>query len=606
MRSHDPTDPEAGRSRGARSGGLLAASVFALVAMATTAGPVVAQSAATTQLLLLQAEGKRAPTVADVSLMRISARSGNADTARMALRMLGRLERPSLTSDILPGLRHSLPEVRIEAANALAQATQGIWAAPPAAGLGPANLLSSTQSALIARLDVETAPTVRAAICEALARLPYKTAADATRAETAIIGLGTRTTAVSDRLGVAKGLETFVRVQAAVRPASASVLSLLRQLAGIDRVTQGFDLSREARIRRLAVAALTTAGALDADAIAKAAEDPDAQVRHLAMRAIGITRQAAHKAQDGLADVSPFMRIDALRAMRARGNDAVCAEAINATADAEMNVALAAIDELSGCGDSTASIAVVARIAAETEDLAIVRGWHRQAHAIVALATAAPDQARALLAPYQSARIWQVRAYAARAATALGDRARLDALALDPEDRVANVALAALAQPTRRRFNTRPSALPSTTAAEVRRLSAPRARIAVRDVGTIDIALFTTEAPGTVLRFVRLAEEGYYNGLSFDRLSPDAIVQGGDKGSGAAAFPAKETGTWPHVRGSIGVMATDTNDAQFFVNLVDHPRFDHQLTVFAQVLNGTDVLDRLLEGDVIESITIVP
>jgi cyclophilin family peptidyl-prolyl cis-trans isomerase len=50
----------------------------------------------------------------------------------------------------------------------------------------------------------------------------------------------------------------------------------------------------------------------------------------------------------------------------------------------------------------------------------------------------------------------------------------------------------------------------------------------------------------------------------------------------------------------------DTNDAQFFVDLVDNPRFDHQYTVFAQILNGADVVEQLLEGDVIESISIVP
>jgi cyclophilin family peptidyl-prolyl cis-trans isomerase len=43
-----------------------------------------------------------------------------------------------------------------------------------------------------------------------------------------------------------------------------------------------------------------------------------------------------------------------------------------------------------------------------------------------------------------------------------------------------------------------------------------------------------------------------------------------------------------------------------FVNLVDNPRFDHALTVFAQVLNGVDVIDRIVEGDVIEKIEVLP
>ena len=151
-----------------------------------------------------------------------------------------------------------------------------------------------------------------------------------------------------------------------------------------------------------------------------------------------------------------------------------------------------------------------------------------------------------------------------------------------------------------------PASLLSVPPADVRRLAAPRARITIRDVGTLELALFTTEAPGTVIRFVRLAESGYYNGLAFDRFAPNAIAQGGEKAGGAAVYPTREIGTWPHVRGSVGIASPDTADAQFFINLVDNPRFDHQYTVFGQVLNGADVVDRILEGDVIESIVIVP
>jgi peptidyl-prolyl cis-trans isomerase B (cyclophilin B) len=108
------------------------------------------------------------------------------------------------------------------------------------------------------------------------------------------------------------------------------------------------------------------------------------------------------------------------------------------------------------------------------------------------------------------------------------------------------------------------------------------------------------------MRFVQLAESGYYNGLTFDRIAPNAIIQGGRRIGDEARFPHPEVGTWPHVRGVLGLSMPDTNDAQFFVDLVDNPRFDHQYTVFAQILNGADVVDQLLEGDVIESITITP
>jgi cyclophilin family peptidyl-prolyl cis-trans isomerase len=148
--------------------------------------------------------------------------------------------------------------------------------------------------------------------------------------------------------------------------------------------------------------------------------------------------------------------------------------------------------------------------------------------------------------------------------------------------------------------------------AELRRLAAPRARITIRDLGAFDIALFTSEAPITVLRVAALAESGYYNGLTFHRVVPNFVVQGGSPAAneyrGTSEFMRDEVGLWPHVRGALGLSTRgrDTGDGQFFIDLVDNPRFDHEYTVFAQVLNGMDVIDRILEGDVIERIEIIP
>lgn len=150
------------------------------------------------------------------------------------------------------------------------------------------------------------------------------------------------------------------------------------------------------------------------------------------------------------------------------------------------------------------------------------------------------------------------------------------------------------------------------TAEDLRRYASPRARITIRSVGTIDLALITSEAPASVLRFVRLAESGYYNGLTFHRVEPNFVVQGGSLGAneyiGDKAFMRDELGKWPHVRGAAGISTRgrDTGDAQIFIDLVDSPRFDHEYTVFGQVLNGIEVADRILEGDVIDRIEIVP
>jgi cyclophilin family peptidyl-prolyl cis-trans isomerase len=147
---------------------------------------------------------------------------------------------------------------------------------------------------------------------------------------------------------------------------------------------------------------------------------------------------------------------------------------------------------------------------------------------------------------------------------------------------------------------------------DLRRLASPRAQVTIRGVGTFDLALFTKDAPASVLRFVHLAERGYYNGLTFHRIVPDFVIQGGSPGAneyiGDSSFMRDEVGLWPHVRGAVGISTRgrDTGDAQIFIDTVDNPRLDHEYTVFGQVLNGIDVVDRILEGDVIERIEIIP
>jgi cyclophilin family peptidyl-prolyl cis-trans isomerase len=68
-----------------------------------------------------------------------------------------------------------------------------------------------------------------------------------------------------------------------------------------------------------------------------------------------------------------------------------------------------------------------------------------------------------------------------------------------------------------------------------------------------------------------------------------------------------ETGSWPHVRGAVGLAhGGPSGEMQIFIDLVDTPRLDHQSPVFAQVLNGIELIDQILEGDIVERIEIVP
>lgn len=640
--------------------------------------PAPALAQASTRLAILQAEDRRAPTPQDLLTLRSGARSGDGQTARIAVRALGRLERPSLIAAILPALVHRLPEVRAEAANAVAQAAQGLTA--PGAqtyALGPA------QTALITRLGVEAEPSVRAALCESLGRLPYTTAADATRAEQTLTDFAARTSNTIDRLGIAKGLEAFVRLHRAVSPPRAATVELLRSFARPTPERSDADLLRDARIRRLAVEALVLADAADVATLTAASHDPDAQVRRLAVR--GATSDAADSVvAGGLIDTSPLVRIEALRTARLRSGTNVCGPAITAAEDEDIKVALVAIDQLGGCGHVDRAVAVLTSHVTNLGDAEAPRNWHRAAHALLALGTAAPRVAGERIHVFAGARTWQLRVYSARTAAVLGRRDVLDALARDPYDNVVEAAIIALhatvghaadpvyvaalaregyqvvrsaalalegspsaeavVDPLKRALEQaeddgRPGAAdartalraalaslgapartpkPGTQAAapitadDLRRLAAPRARVSIRDVGVFDVALFTTEAPATVLRFIQLTRAGYYNGLTFHRVVPNGVIQGGSPGANEyisdAPYMRDEVGLWPHVRGAVGISTRgrDTGDAQIFVDLVDNPRYDHTYTVFAQVLNGMDIVDRVLEGDVIDSIEIVP
>jgi HEAT repeat protein len=78
----------------------------------------------TARLAIFVAEDRRAPTPKDLSVIRAGLQSADGQTVLVAVRALGRLERPSLIPDIVPALRNALPEVRSEAANAIGQALE--------------------------------------------------------------------------------------------------------------------------------------------------------------------------------------------------------------------------------------------------------------------------------------------------------------------------------------------------------------------------------------------------------------------------------------------------------------------------------------------------
>jgi cyclophilin family peptidyl-prolyl cis-trans isomerase len=129
-----------------------------------------------------------------------------------------------------------------------------------------------------------------------------------------------------------------------------------------------------------------------------------------------------------------------------------------------------------------------------------------------------------------------------------------------------------------------------------------RATITMESGETIELELLAGEAPATVARFVRLARKGVYDGLTFHRVEPNFVIQGGSPGANEYAghdpYLRDEVGLVSHERGTVGISTRghDTGDAQIFVNLVDNVRLDHRYTVFAKVVRGMQVVDQVVEG----------
>jgi cyclophilin family peptidyl-prolyl cis-trans isomerase len=131
--------------------------------------------------------------------------------------------------------------------------------------------------------------------------------------------------------------------------------------------------------------------------------------------------------------------------------------------------------------------------------------------------------------------------------------------------------------------------------------------------GKIRYKFYSKDAPRTVHRMVELIQKGFYNGLTFHRVIPGFVAQGGDPtGTGMGGSGVKleaEFNSRKHVPGTVSMArAQDLNsaDSQFYIMLGTHPQLDGQYTVFGQVIEGQDVANQLQVGDRMTSIMFVP
>ncbi len=128
--------------------------------------------------------------------------------------------------------------------------------------------------------------------------------------------------------------------------------------------------------------------------------------------------------------------------------------------------------------------------------------------------------------------------------------------------------------------------------------------------GTIVLALYPEQAPLTTANFVRLAREGFFNGLTFHRVVPNFVVQTGcprGDGWGGPGYTIRcEINTIPYERGTVGMALSgrDTGGSQFFITHSPEPHLDGTYTVFGRVIEGMDVVDRIVRGDLIHVIRV--
>jgi peptidyl-prolyl cis-trans isomerase B (cyclophilin B) len=128
--------------------------------------------------------------------------------------------------------------------------------------------------------------------------------------------------------------------------------------------------------------------------------------------------------------------------------------------------------------------------------------------------------------------------------------------------------------------------------------------------GDLVLELFSADVPITVNNFVFLARNGFYDGTTFHRVVPDFVVQGGDPtgtGTGGPGYKFDDEITeHTHVAGALSMANSgpNTNGSQFFITYAAQHHLNGHHSVFGQLVEGIDVLERIEQGDVMIRITI--
>jgi peptidylprolyl isomerase/peptidyl-prolyl cis-trans isomerase B (cyclophilin B) len=129
--------------------------------------------------------------------------------------------------------------------------------------------------------------------------------------------------------------------------------------------------------------------------------------------------------------------------------------------------------------------------------------------------------------------------------------------------------------------------------------------------GAIELEFYPEVAPKTVENFITLAKKRFYDGLTFHRVEPGFVVQGGDpngNGTGGPGYTLKaEFSSKPHERGTVAMARSshpDSAGSQFYICLGDAPHLNGKYTVFGKVSKGMEVVDQIRVGDRMKSVQV--
>ena len=595
---------------------------------------------------VLDAEQARA---AGVPALTRFAQGRDVRAQRLAARALGRLEDPAQRETLVPLLTARDAGVRRAAAGALAQLR--------------------AEYDYTSLLRTERDPAVRAALFEAAGRARITEA----NAEPTLVG-GLRDLRATGRLGAARGLESLLRLGGDSLKLQPSTLSGIEAafLANTDASLRQILLLTLNRARYTTLALVTAARRdrhpevrrlVARQSSAVLATDPSPMVRYEALRfaatcadvygfiadadehvALGAIEATGRREGCDRARLAPLVttgrswRIRALALVWAAMDDAERLRAIRTMARDTIWQVRVAVATAARLAKDSATVATLVRdsnpnvvIAAMTRAEDAVRTL-RSDHAGLALASAnlltnqrtdlrsqLPRLASAfLLAGDGSMTMRDPRMAMLKLIGTVPDtstNALLRDALYDRDPAIAAEAARILTARTGTAVAAGTTALPIPPippASYIRGLAGASARIRMRGMGTMTVNLLTDEAPVTVGVFAQLAESGQYNGLTFHRIVPNFVVQGGSPGADeydgrTREFMRDEVGFARNARGTIGISTRgrDTGDGQIYFNLVDNVRLDRDYTVLATMRSGLDIMDRIQEGAVIERIDII-